>query len=130
MTSILLADDDANAIRILRRRLESASYAVEAAPNGAVALELLRERDFDVLITDINMPQMDGEQLYAALREQLPERDPLVFVLTGRPGEGHRRWVSDQEGIEFIEKPVSLRHLLERLVERLAGREQKDGGGP
>ena len=120
MSSILVVDDEASATRILRLQLENAGYEVETACNGEMALELMRERDFDVLVTDVNMPKMDGHELCQAIREQLPDSDPIVFVLTARPGEGHRKKVAGLTNVEFLEKPASLRQLIARIGERLA----------
>lgn len=125
MSAILIVDDEATATRILRLQLEKAGYEVETACNGEVALELFREREFDVLVTDVNMPRMDGHELCQALRRELPDRDPLIFILTGRPGEGHRRKAANVVNVEFIEKPASLRHLIARIGERLEELRQK-----
>ena len=119
MSRVLVVDDEPTATRILRLQLENAGYEVETACNGEVALELMREKGFEVLVTDVNMPKMDGHELCAAIRD-LPERDPIIFVLTARPGEGHRKRVADLPNVEFIEKPASLRRLIARIGERLA----------
>ncbi len=122
MSSVLVVDDEAAATRILKLQLENAGYEVETAGNGAAALERLRARSFDVVVTDVNMPRMDGHELCKAIREELPERDPVIFILTGRPGEGHRRRTVELGDVELIEKPASLRQLIGRIGERLAER--------
>ena len=116
---VLVVDDEQVVVEVLGRLLTKAGYEVETAPNGEVALELMCAKRFDVLITDVNMPRMDGHELCAALAEQLPDHDPIIFVLTARPGEGHRKKVGDLPNVEFIEKPASLRALIARIGERL-----------
>jgi two-component system NtrC family response regulator len=78
---ILLVEDEANMARTLAKNLERAGHAVEHAPHGEAALARLRERPFDVVLTDLKMPVMDGMQLLRVLHERgLP---PAVVVLTG-----------------------------------------------
>jgi CheY-like chemotaxis protein len=127
VSSILIVDDEPMVIRVVRLGLERAGHDVTCAGNGAEALKHLRERHFDVLITDVNMPRMSGRELCDSLREELPERDPLIFVVTARPGAGHREWSGDLRGVEFVEKPASIRTLLQRIDERMAERESARG---
>jgi DNA-binding NtrC family response regulator len=78
---ILLVEDEPNMVRTLSRILERAGYEVATAGNGREALEQLDGNPFDVLITDLNMPVMDGMTLLRAIHE-MPGR-PAVVVLTG-----------------------------------------------
>ena len=80
MKQILLVDDEAVVRRVLRVALEKAGFAVETASNGEEALTSLRERSPDVLITDIEMPRMDGRTLCETLHAEQPERSFPVFV--------------------------------------------------
>ncbi|MDJ0851633.1 MAG: response regulator [Myxococcota bacterium] len=121
MRSVLAVDDEPAATRILRLQLENAGYEVETAGDGLAALERLRERAFDVLVTDLEMPRMDGYELCQAIRDDLPERDPLIFILTGHPGAAKRR-MAGLEDVELFEKPASLRALIVRIGEKLAER--------
>jgi DNA-binding NtrC family response regulator len=78
---ILLVEDEANMVRTLARILERKGYTVDTAPNGQIALERLAEGPVDVVITDLNMPVMDGMTL---LREmQGRQLAPVTIVLTG-----------------------------------------------
>ena len=129
MSSILIVDDEPMVIRIVKLGLERAGHEVTSACNGSEALKLLREQDFDVLITDLNMPLMGGRELCQTFRAEMPERDPLIFVVTARPGEGHREWAGDLENVEFVEKPASVRHLIARMNERMAARPAVDREG-
>ena len=78
---ILLVEDEANMVRTLSRILERAGYEVFSAANGKEALEVLARDTVDVLITDLNMPVMDGMTLLRSMQE-LASR-PAVVVLTG-----------------------------------------------
>src|SRR5262245_29768168 len=78
---ILLVEDEANMIRTLSRILERKGYVVVGASNGQQALERLLEAPFDLVITDLNMPVMDGMQLLREMNTR--ELNPATIVLTG-----------------------------------------------
>ncbi len=118
--SVLVVDDEPKVLRITRLSLEKMGYRVETANDGQEALERLREEPFDVLVTDINMPRMSGEELCLALQAECIDEGLLVFVATGRTGDHHRAWAGDLANVELMEKPVSLRKLVARIGERLA----------
>jgi len=78
---ILLVEDEVNMARTLAKNLERAGHAVEHAPHGEAALARLGEASFDIVLTDLKMPVMDGMALLRAMHERrLP---PAVVVLTG-----------------------------------------------
>ena len=116
----MLVDDDGVTLRVVRLALEKAVYEVTTAGDGMEALKIMRDRRFDVLVTDLNMPRMNGRDLCKAIGKESAGPEPLIFVLTARPGEGHRVWAKDLKNVEFLEKPASLRRLLARIGERLA----------
>ena len=120
MSSVMLVDDEPMTLRVVRLALENAGYDVTTAGDGAEAMKILRDHRFDVMVTDLNMPRMNGRELCETIHEEFAGRAPLIFVLTARPGEGHRLWARDIENVEFLEKPASLRHLVARIGERLA----------
>jgi two-component system, NtrC family, response regulator AtoC len=78
---ILLVEDEANMVRTLAKILERKGYVVDTAANGESALQTLAEHPADVVITDLNMPVMDGMQLLRAMRDR--EFSPVTIVLTG-----------------------------------------------
>lgn len=112
---ILIADDEVHARRILQMSLEKAGYTVRVAQNGQDALEQFRQKMPDVLITDIQMPKMTGEQLCKQLLVEFPALPIPVFVLTSRAEREHREWVLTMPRGNFIEKPVSIKQLLKAL---------------
>lgn len=117
MTEILIADDEAHARRILQMALEKAGYKVRVAQNGQDALEQFRQKMPDILITDIQMPKMTGEQLCKQLLADHPDLPIPVFVLTSRAEREHREWVNAMPRGNFVEKPVSIKQLLKALSE-------------
>ena len=115
--TILIADDEAMILRVLRLRLESAGYEVMTAPNGQVALEIIRETPPDILVTDIEMPMMTGEQLCNALLAEMPDRKFPIFVATSLTDLHHREWSKPIGNLHFLEKPLSVKRLTAALNE-------------
>lgn len=114
---VLIVDDEALVLRVLKLALERAGYEVEACPNGEAAYERILERRPDVLITDIEMPRMTGEELCKRIHEELPERKFPIFVATSVTAVEHRIWSQSIPNLRFLEKPVSASRLLEAVAQ-------------
>ncbi|MCP4982668.1 MAG: response regulator [Gammaproteobacteria bacterium] len=121
MNKILIADDEPHVLRVLKLSLEKEGYAVETCANGKEALTRLEQEYPDILITDIQMPLMTGEELCRHIKQHMPERKFLIFVLTSRTEIEHREWSRDIDNLLFLEKPVSIRNLLEKIETYFAG---------
>jgi EAL domain-containing protein (putative c-di-GMP-specific phosphodiesterase class I) len=78
-----VVDDEPALLRLLSRILGDASYLVETAGDGAAASALLRDRQYDVILSDVHMPGLDGIELLRAVRER--DLDVPVILLTGAP---------------------------------------------
>ena len=115
MRRILLVDDEPHVIRVLRLALERQGYQVDSCSNGEQALARIHAESPDVLITDIDMPRMDGVELCRRISQELPDRSFLITLLTGKTASEPRSLVTELENIAFIEKPLSIRKLLTRL---------------
>ena len=115
MKRILIVDDEPHVIRVMRLSLERAGYQVFEAGNGEIALQRIAESMPDVMITDIDMPRMTGEQLCREIQRSMPERSFRIYVLTARAELEHRTWSAELPNLDFMEKPVSIRKLLARL---------------
>lgn len=111
---VLVVDDEVEFRKLVKEALPS--FEVVEAGNGRQALELVQEAKLDLVITDINMPEMDGVRLLASLRAQFP--DLPVLAASGYLDRGQlERHAFD--GV--IEKPLSLQPFQE-LVEQTLGR--------
>jgi CheY-like chemotaxis protein len=120
MNKILIADDEPHVLRVLKMSLEREGYAVDVCANGREALDSIQRQAPDVLITDIQMPLMDGEELCRNIQQTMPNRDFLIFVLTSRTEIEHRQWSREISNLQFLEKPVSIRELTEKLADNRA----------
>jgi two-component system chemotaxis response regulator CheY len=78
--SILVVDDTRSMRKMVATVLQGAGYVVEEAADGAEALEMARFRVFDLVVTDHNMPRMDGVTLVQSLRE-IPEYDEVALIV-------------------------------------------------
>jgi two-component system chemotaxis response regulator CheY len=105
----IMVVDDANLVRLYYRRiLEAAGYEVDEAFNGLEALEKLLENPPDLLIVDVNMPQMDGLTFLAALRKQPLPTCAIPALVTTTEAGAHDKAAARAAGANFyLVKPVS-----------------------
>jgi PAS domain S-box-containing protein len=111
---ILLADDNAD-MREYVRRLLSEHYEVVAVPDGAAALQAAREQPFDLVLSDVMMPRLDGFGLLAALRSDERTKTLPVILLSARAGEESRVEGLQAGADDYLFKPFSARELLARV---------------
>jgi signal transduction histidine kinase/DNA-binding response OmpR family regulator/serine phosphatase RsbU (regulator of sigma subunit) len=116
---ILIADDNADMRRYLRRVL-SDRWLVDTVPEGESALRRLEAADYDLLISDVMMPGLNGLELVQAVRRDPDTRDLPVILLSARAGE-----TASLEGLEmgaddYLEKPFTAAELRGRVESRLA----------
>lgn len=108
---LLLADDDRGIRESLTKLLRSVGYDVTLATNGGQVLELVFKQPFDLLLLDLNMPEMDGWETLSRvvhLRPQLP-----IVVITAQPNQ--RDWLTRGGARALMEKPLDLPLLLQTL---------------
>jgi two-component system cell cycle response regulator CpdR len=116
MPKILLAEDDGNMRRFLERALSNAGYQVVAFDNGRSAYQRLREEPFELLLTDIVMPEMDGIELARRATELDP--DLKVMFITGFAAVALNAENKAPKDAKVLSKPFHLRDLVSE-VERL-----------
>src|SRR5262249_38684197 len=109
---ILVVDDEPQTRRVLHSALESAGYDVADAPSGGAALDALRAGVYDLVLLDINMPQMDGLETCRAIRSG---SDIAVIMLTVRDSEKDKIEALDAGADDYVTKPFSTQELLARI---------------
>lgn len=114
--NILVVDDEEMITDIISVTLEESGYAATVTNNPETALEILNKKPFDVLITDLNMPQMEGEELIAKAREMLPGL--ITIVLTGYGSLESARKVIEAGCDEYLLKPLKDMNLINMAVTR------------
>lgn len=121
MSQILIAEDNAVTLDLLRFNLERAGFAVTTARSGTEAFEAVSTQAFDLILTDFQMPGMDGEQLCRRLRE-LPQHIQTPIILCSAKGfEFDKDQLRNDCGVTvFVNKPFSPRQMVETVRNILA----------
>jgi DNA-binding response OmpR family regulator len=120
---VLLCDDEIHILRAAEFKLSRAGYEVRCASNGQEAWEEIQRSKPDILITDCQMPRLDGLGLCQKIRENSETRDLPVLMLTAKGYELSHRELYEKLGIvAVIAKPFSPRELLRRVDEIMSQR--------
>lgn len=113
---ILLIDDEQMVRKIVRKMLERSSHEVTEAENGRLGLEQLKTGTFDLVITDIIMPEMEGVETLMTIRQQYP--DIKVIAMSGGGRTGNIDFLSTAEKLgasAILNKPFTLAALASAL---------------
>jgi len=118
MHKILLAEDDNDMRRFLVKALENAGFQVSSHDNGMSAYQRLREEPFEMLLTDIVMPEMDGIELARRASELDP--DIKIMFITGFAAVALNSDSEAPKNAKVLAKPVHLRELVSEVNKMLA----------
>lgn len=121
---ILVVDNDAAVRRYLAHVIEGAGYGCVTAETGAQALAEWKERSFDLVVTDLNMPNGDGISLAKSLIRS--EAVPIIFI-TGF-ADDHAKGISEVKGAGVLQKPFDSDDLLRMIDAKLDGKPVGDDG--
>lgn len=114
---ILVAEDDPSVRQFVKRALAHAGYEVEAVADGLQALDALAASDFDLLISDIVMPGMDGIALALKVAKERPNL--AVMLMTGYAHERQRAHNIEALSHEVLAKPFTLEAIAEAAARAL-----------
>lgn len=115
MKKILIADDELHVLMLIKQFLERAGYQVDTVLNGEQALLQMAVELPDIIITDVQMPKMNGLQLCEIIQQKIPEFQSLIILMTSRTDNDIRTWANKYSFIELMEKPLSMRRLTARI---------------
>jgi PAS domain S-box-containing protein len=114
---ILLAEDNVINQKVAISILERLGYRPDVAANGLEVLEALRRQDYDVILMDVQMPEMDGEEATAKIHKNWPaERHPRIIAMTANALEGDRDYYMGVGMDDYISKPVQVDELVRSLL--------------
>lgn len=114
--NILVVDDDKVAGEGIRYLLGKEGYSVDLAENGEIAFEKLTHRCYNLVVTDLMMPMMDGLRLLSRIRSI--EADCPVVVITAYANIENLVSVYELGGVDILEKPFDMQQLLD-VVKRV-----------
>src|SRR5690625_4041186 len=124
---VLVVDDEERIRRLIQMYLAREEFEVEEADNGRQALEMALENDYDVILLDIMMPEMDGIEVCTELRK---EKTTPVIMLTAKGEESNRVQGFEVGADDYIVKPFSPREVVLRVkavLRRTSSADIKDG---
>jgi chemosensory pili system protein ChpA (sensor histidine kinase/response regulator) len=109
---VVVADDSISVRRFVGRMLEKAGYRVKLASDGLEASEIIAQEGCHLVITDLEMPRMNGYELMAHLRQDPITRRIPVLIVTSRAGAKHRDRAMKEGALAFLTKPVQEDQLI------------------
>ena len=115
---ILVVDDDTGVREALSEFLLSLGYGVVAVENGEQAVEEYANNDFDVVMADLIMPNMDGMELLRRIRE-IKSKESIFLMVTGHPSIGTAVEAINQGADDYITKPFHLEDVKLRISKAL-----------
>jgi signal transduction histidine kinase len=127
-THVLVVDDDPRMLELMRRALDCEGFKVTIAANGAIALEKMRQELPEVVVTDLEMPQMDGVETLQCIRENwglLP-----VIILTGFPDNEPMRRAMEFSPFTLLAKPCQMKQLVQTIRSLKPSKTFGDGSWP
>lgn len=119
---ILVIDDEELVTESLKKLLKKSGYEVEIARNGIKALEKIKESDFDLIISDIRMPDMDGVEVIKQIREhlRLAGKAPVLEILiTGYANEESMDQAQKLKVADYLYKPFNIHDFLQIVKKNL-----------
>jgi DNA-binding response OmpR family regulator len=125
MARLLLIDDDPSLLEVLTLAFEDAGHAVQTAPDGALGQRLIAAGGVDLVLSDVNMPLVDGFALCRKLRQS--GSDLPFILLTSRDSDIDESLGLDVGADDYVSKPFSTRVLLSRVTALLRRSELRRG---
>jgi DNA-binding NtrC family response regulator len=118
--TVMLVDDEEIVCKRLKTALEQDGYAVDVFQDGAAAIDRLKEKQYDIVVSDIRMDEVDGLDVLRAVRKSSPRTK--IIMITGYATAEVAREAQAKGAFAFIAKPFrprDLRELLEKAAKEL-----------
>ena len=112
---ILVAEDNPSNQRVLVEMLKRLGYRADAVADGREVIQALERQDYDLVLMDIKMPEMDGITATQVIRKLQPENGPKIIAITAFALEGDREKCLEAGMDDYIAKPVQIGELVEAL---------------
>lgn len=112
---ILLVDDEISYVDVLSNRLSKRNIHATKANSGTEAIQALRREDFDVIILDLKLEDMDGIEVLKIMKKMVPEVN--VIMLTGHGSEEAAMQGIEEGAYDYLTKPCALTDLIQKIRE-------------
>lgn len=122
-TTVLVCDDDKSHLFIMQQMLESNDYIVELAEDGMIALERFRLNIPDIILLDVNMPNLDGFGVCEAIRNQSHGKDIPILMITGADDHESIAKAFECGATDFLAKPINWSMIPHRIKYMLKNRD-------
>jgi response regulator RpfG family c-di-GMP phosphodiesterase len=122
----VLVVDDEPSIRDLCRYLLQGEFSLEEAGNGAEALDVIRREKYDLVLLDVDMPQMTGVQVLQQLRQNPPRPNLKIIMISGRASADEMAQMLQAGADDYLTKPISLIQLQSRVRAALRLKDAQD----
>jgi CheY-like chemotaxis protein len=119
---ILVVDDEPFIVQLVADMLSDEGYDVDTAANGLLAIEQIRQRSYDLILSDLRMPALDGLALYRELENHWPDLVRRIVFVSGTIEQPEYRTFLEETGVPVLPKPFDLDELRELTERRLAER--------
>ncbi len=126
MKKIAIIDDDKGLVSTIKEFLEAREFSVVEAYGGKSGVDLVLDEKPDLVVLDINMPDMDGRDVIGKLKRDECAKDIPVIMLTGRGEQFERDQGMEMGAVEYIVKPCSMEYLASQ-INRIIEKKEKDG---
>ena len=113
---ILLAEDNAVNQKLALRVLEQMGYRADVASNGIEAVESIERQIYDVILMDVQMPEMDGLDATRNIRKLAQVTQPHIIAMTANAMEGDREMCIAAGMNDYVSKPIRVNELIEALL--------------
>ena len=121
---VLVAEDNPSNQRVLVEMLKRLGYRADVVADGKEVIQALERQDYDLVLMDIKMPEMDGITATQVIRKLLPENGPKIVAITAFALEGDREKCLEAGMDDYISKPVQLKELAAILEKYSASPEE------
>ncbi|MBD3299626.1 MAG: response regulator [candidate division Zixibacteria bacterium] len=121
---VLLVDDEEELVAPLIERLKLRDYEAVGVLDGAEAIEMVKEREFDVVVLDVKMPGLGGLEVMRQIKAVRP--DLAIILLTGRGSSKESDIGIEQGAYDYLIKPIDIKDLIRKMNDAVAA--SRDGG--
>ena len=123
---ILIVDDNAKNIQVLASLLAENNYDIEYALSGVAALKLLATVNFDLILLDIMMPEMDGFEVCKRIKKDPSNKEIPIIFLTAKTDSESMQKAFEEGGLDYVNKPFNSNELLARVKTHIDLKASKD----